>query len=399
MIVSLNPAVRVTPPSDVTGDRWVAENLLQRRRFVLSRPAAAALVAAARPQAAEELAKRLADSPAHPRPADYWLDLIADLRERGLILDKSAIDKDPDIDWLVDVRRRWSAYGWHEAAEYHLLSFDYPCVDYAEAVAILTDRDRMRGYQADEADQDRVKLDYVERPGTPLPELEAGLIGTSARAVWQSDVPPAAVGPDALHRTLSAAFGITGYIIPKTDSAPLLRRSSPSGGGRNPTEGYVVVRDVEGVEPGWYHVTMKPFSLRRLEVPAPDDAALRRLFPNTAQRFPLPLRALVVLTTVFERNMYRYREPRTYRTVHMDAGHIGGTLRIAARALGLTAAVFYCDAATEIEDTLGLDGMAEGYMLTVALADGQRARLQIPQRPGGPTHERTRPTTQAGEDL
>ncbi|MFJ4633707.1 SagB/ThcOx family dehydrogenase [Streptomyces sp. NPDC088847] len=399
MIVSLNPAVRVTPPSDVTGDRWTAENLLQRRGFVLSRPAAAALVAAARPQTAEELAKRLADIPAHPRPADYWLRILADLRERGLILDQSAIGDDPGIDWLVDVRRRWSSYGWHEAAEYHLLSFDYPCVDYSEAIAIVTDRDRMRGYQADEADQDRFKLDYSERPGTALPKLDQHLIETSARAVWQSDVPPAAVGPDTLRKTLSAAFAATGFIVPKTDSAPLLRRSSPSGGGRNPTEGYVAVRDIEGLEPGWYHVTMKPFSLRRLNVPAPDDAALQRLFPNTAQRFPLSLRALVVLTSVFERNMYRYREPRTYRTVHMDAGHIAGTLRVAARALGLTAAVFYCDAATEIEDALGLDGMAEGYMLTVALADGQREQLQIPQRPGGPTHERTRPTTAAGKDL
>jgi SagB-type dehydrogenase family enzyme len=380
MIVSLNPAVRVTPPSNVTGDRWLAENLLERRRFTLSRLAAAVLVAAARPQSVEELAKQLADSTTHPRPADYWLGVVEGLRERGLILDQAVLDTAPDLAWLVDVRRRWSVYGWHEAAEYHLLSFDYPCVDYSEAVAIITDRDRMRGYQADEADQDRCKFDYVDRPGTELPPLGPELIGTPAGAVWPGDTEPAAVGLDALSRTVSAAFGVTGYIVPKTNSAPLLRRSSPSGGGRNPTEGYVLVRDVEGLSPGWYHVTMKPFSLRRLDVPAPDEAALRRLFPNTAQRFPLDLRALVVLTTVFERNMYRYREPRTFRTVHMDAGHIAGTLRIAARSLGLTAAVFYCDAATEIEETLGLDGMAEGYMLTVALADGQRERLQIPRR-------------------
>jgi SagB-type dehydrogenase family enzyme len=381
MIVSLSPAVRVTPPSDVTGDRWAADDLLRRKKFLLSAPAAAVLVAAARPQQDDELATSLADSPTHPRPADYWLGIIAALHERGLILEQQTIDQDPGIDWLRDVRARWSAYGWHESAEYHLLSFDYPCVDYAEGVGLVADRGRMMDYQADEPDQDRYKLDYTGLPSLPLPKLEAGLIDTPAHQVWGGRTEPRSIDADAVAKTLAAAFGITGFIVPKTNSAPLLRRSSPSGGGRNPTEGYLLVRDVDGMEPGWYHVTMQPFSLRRLDLPVPDDAALTRLFPNTALRFPLDLRALVVLTSVFERNMYRYREPRTYRTVHMDAGHIAATVRIAARSLGLTAAVFYCDAATEIEDELGLDGMAEGYMLTIALTDGHEEQLRIPRVP------------------
>ena len=68
--------------------------------------------------------------------------------------------------------------------------------------------------------------------------------------------------------------------------------------------------------------------------------------------------------------MYRYREPRTFRTVHMDAGHIAATIRLTARSMGLVGGILVCDNATEIEAALGLDGMSEGYMLTVALADG-----------------------------
>jgi SagB-type dehydrogenase family enzyme len=212
--------------------------------------------------------------------------------------------------------------------------------------------------------------------------------------VWGAPKPPADLDLAALSRIVSLTFGATGIIVPKTDSAPLLRRSSPSGGARNPSEGYLVVRDVPGLEPGWYHVTMKPFSLRRLDGLPTDEVALKRLFPNTLQRFPRHARALLLLTTFFERNMYRYREPRTFRTVHMDIGHLAGTVRIAARAEGLTAAVFYCDAATEIEQALGIDGMAEGYMLTVALADGNRgAELLIPQRPV----DRGRPADRTGK--
>lgn len=381
MTVRLSPAVRILPPSDVIGDQWMVEHILDRRRFRLSRPAIAMLVAAARPRSPEDLAAFLANGAAQAKPTKYWIALVRHLAARGLLVDAHECAADERLDWLVDVRRSWSRYGWHEAAEYHMLAFDYPCVDYTEAIGILADRDRMRAYQSSEPDTDRYKLDYASQPGVDLPELTADLLPATARDVWQREVPAAAVDLDALSKVLSAAFGITGFIIPKTDSAPLLRRSSPSGGGRNPTEAYVVVRDVDGLEPGWYHVTMQPFSLRRLDGPPIGDADLTRLFPNTLRRFPLQVKALIVLTTVFERNMYRYREPRTYRTVHMDAGHLAGTARIAARSLGLTAAIFYCDAAREIEQALDLDGLAEGYQLTVAVADGhQGEELRIPAR-------------------
>lgn|GEM_PF-735007 len=398
MTIRLNPAVRIIPPSNVTGRRWVAENILERRRYVISGAAAAALAAAARPGTEQSLTSRLAEieraagSGEGPSPA--WEQLVASLRARRLLLAESEIAEDPDLRWLTGLRSSWSRFGWHEAAEYHALCFDYPCVDYSEAVAILTDRDRMRNYQSSEPDDDRFKLDHVHRPGTDLPAPGAGLSEATARAVWGTPAAPADLDVAALSRIVSLTFGVTGTIVPKTDAAPLLRRSSPSGGGRNPSEGYLVVRDVPGLEAGWYHVTMSPFSLRRLEGPPVDDVALKRLFPNTVQRFPRYARALLVLTTVFERNMYRYREPRTFRTVHMDIGHLAGTVRIAARAEGLTAAVFYCDAATEIEQALGIDGMAEGYMLTVALADGNRGEeLVIPRRPV----DRSRPTAPTGE--
>lgn len=385
MDLQLSPAARIIPPSDVTGDHWLVEHVLRRRRYRASRTTAAALAAAARPQPASDLVRRLAGldrRTAHRAGGTWsereWQALVTELCRLDLIVDARSLVDDPELAWLVDVRKAWSRYGWHEAAEYHVLTFDYPCVDYSEAIAILTDRDRMRGYQSEEPDDDRYKLDYVRQPGPALPALRPDLIPTTAATVWTRQPPPAAADLDTVSKVLSAGFGITGYIVPKTNAAPLIRRSSPSGGARNPSEGYLVARDLPGLASGWYHVTMRPFSLRRIDGPPTDDTTLHRLFPNTLGRFPGDVGALVVLTSVFERNMYRYREPRTYRTVHMDAGHIAGTVRIAARALGLTAAVFYCDAATEIEHVLGLDGWHEGYLLTVAIAAGRTEPLRIP---------------------
>ncbi|MEO3818600.1 SagB/ThcOx family dehydrogenase [Plantactinospora sp. B24E8] len=368
MVVRLNPAVRLIPPSEVSGEQWVAENLLERKRYRISPAAAAALVAANRPQKQQDLAKRLMEI-SDNESGDSWERLIVSLCDRGLIVQAASIRDDPQLAWLVALRRNWSRFGWHEAAEYHLLSYDYPCIDYSEAVAFLTDQARMREYQTTEPDADRYKLDYVDRPATTLPEPTVQLPTAGADAAWSGTVTPVAVDASTLSTVLSLTFGQTGTLVPRTDSAPLLRRTSPSGGGRHPSEGYLAVLDVPGLDNGWHHVTMKPFSLRRLDLPPPDDV-LGELFPETVERFPFPARALLVVTSVFERNMYRYREPRTFRTVHMDAGHLAGTAWIAARSCGLTAGIYYCDHAPRIEAALGLDGMEEGYMLTVAIADG-----------------------------
>jgi SagB-type dehydrogenase family enzyme len=373
MSVRLNAAVRITPPTELC-DHWAAENLLLRRRYKLSREAAAVLVAACRPRERGELAGDVSEKDGGGRAVGFWSRMVDGLCRHDLLVDTDTAEMNPRRAWLTELRANWSRYGWHEAAEYHALTFDYPCLDYTEAAAaISTDQARMRGYQHQEPDNDRFKLDYADRPGIGLPGPAADMPTGSARAVWDEPLDGVPVTFENLATVLSLAFGSTGTRIPRTDAAPLLRRSSPSGGGRHPSEGYVAVRDVPGIAPGWYHVTMQPFSLRRLGGlgdGADGEAALRENFPETMPRFPFDVKALVVLTSVFERNMYRYREPRTFRTVHMDAGHIAGTLRIAARSVGLTAGVYYCDAAERIERTLGIDGMREGYMLTVAVADG-----------------------------
>lgn len=373
MKVRLNPAVRIIPPSEVTGSKWLAESLLKRRRYTISRQAAAAMVAVGQIWDLDELTgylARIADNGDDDESQGRWIGLLQKLIDAELILDEESIASDPEIAWLIKLREDWSRHGWHEAAEYHVLSFDYPCYDYSEGRTFLLDQDLMRAYQAQEPDDNRFKLDYTHNPEITLPEPSSDMATASARETWIGSRAPAVLDLERLKLILSLGFGATGSIIPRTNAAPLLRRSSPSGGGRNPSEGYVAILNMPGTEPGWYHVTIRPFSLRRVSGISTERADLAKLFPETVERFPFEARALIVLTSVFERNMYRYREPRTFRTVHMDAGHIAATIRLTARSMGFVGGILVCDNATEIEAALGLDGMSEGYMLTVALADG-----------------------------
>ncbi|HEY1213788.1 MAG TPA: hypothetical protein VGE93_09185, partial [Bryobacteraceae bacterium] len=104
------------------------------------------------------------------------------------------------------------------------------------------------------------------------------------------------------------------------------------------------------------------------------EAELDHFFPVLRTRTPFIPRCIVTLTSTFDRNMYRYREPRTYRTVHMDAGHTAGSARILANACGWNSALAMSDNSQAIEQYLGLDPMVEGYMMSVALAEGEDIR-------------------------
>ncbi len=67
--------------------------------------------------------------------------------------------------------------------------------------------------------------------------------------------------------------------------------------------------------------------------------------------------------------MYRYREPRTFRTVSIDVGHLVATLELTARALGLRAARQYDVRHETIEAALSLQATVEGSMCCVLVQE------------------------------
>jgi SagB-type dehydrogenase family enzyme len=68
------------------------------------------------------------------------------------------------------------------------------------------------------------------------------------------------------------------------------------------------------------------------------------------------------MTAVFSRVMWKYRQPRAYRVVLLDAGHLCQTFCLVATWLGLAP---FCTAAlkdTLIEQNLRLDGISESVL-------------------------------------
>jgi len=105
-------------------------------------------------------------------------------------------------------------------------------------------------------------------------------------------------------------------------------RSNPSSGNLHPTEGYLLLPPIEGLDlpPGLYHYAPKEHGLEwRAEMDAAESGRLFQAFP--AKSF------LFGLTSVHWREAWKYGE-RAFRYCHHDVGHAIGTARIAAATLG-----------------------------------------------------------------
>lgn len=140
------------------------------------------------------------------------------------------------------------------------------------------------------------------------------------------------IGLPELSRLLYFGNGVTGMIRYQGNTGQLLR-AAPSAGALYPTEIYVAVRSVPGLEPGLYNYQVPTHELVRLWEGDQLDA-LRAACGDSPGFEGAPL--CLVLTGIFWRSAWRYRE-RGYRRVLLDTGHVLSNLATIAPHAGATA--------------------------------------------------------------
>lgn len=166
------------------------------------------------------------------------------------------------------------------------------------------------------------------------------------------------VSLENISQLLSLVWGVTGYLH-SPSFGKLAHKTSPSGGARHPGEVYLMALRVKGLPTGLYHYHPARHWLETINTPATSHkAALYCAHQPYAGRAA----ALFLMTAVFERSMWKYRKPRAYRVVLLDAGHLCQTFCLVATWLGLAP---FCTAAlkdTMIEQDLGIDGVRESVL-------------------------------------
>jgi putative peptide maturation dehydrogenase len=167
---------------------------------------------------------------------------------------------------------------------------------------------------------------------------------------------------EELATVLHQVWGCHGT-VPIVDDLLCIKRTSPSGGGLHPIEVYPLVSGVDGVEPGLYHYNVRDHSLELIErIPEDEAVALAGDFA-CGQRYFGTAHVSFVMTARFPRSHWKYRrQQKAYPVILMDAAHLSQTHYLVATELGLGAYVTIAINTLQIEERLGLDGIAEGVV-------------------------------------
>lgn len=161
----------------------------------------------------------------------------------------------------------------------------------------------------------------------PLLKPEEEPVSPPYDAIYHpGSVPCQPVNVRTLSRFFEFALALSAW--KKAGESEWALRSNPSSGNLHPTEGYVVLPQIDGLafKPGLYHYAPKEHGLEfRAEFGADQVARLLAPFPPGAFLFGL--------TSVHWREAWKYGE-RAFRYCNHDVGHAIGTARIAAATLG-----------------------------------------------------------------
>ena len=186
------------------------------------------------------------------------------------------------------------------------------------------------------------------------------------RRTWRN-FSAAKVGLPEMATLLQTTFGVQRWGTVKGQGRVVLK-TSPSAGARHPIEAYLLAANVKGLSAGIYHYDSARHRLVALKRKM-SKGLLVRVLAN--QQYFADAAAIVIMSAVFARSMWKYPSSRAYRAILIDAGHLGQTFCLAATALGLAPFSTMAFREHEVDSVLGIDGVSEGAMYVVGV--GTRA--------------------------
>ncbi len=158
------------------------------------------------------------------------------------------------------------------------------------------------------------------------------------------------------------SMAITAF-IEDPDIVDLPLKMTPSGGGRNPYEAYVCVRDVTGLAPGTYHYSAMERTLGAVGEGAPPSFSTLL----AGQQWSSTAAAVIFLVANFDRPMWKYQDPHGYRVVMMEAGHIAQNIMLVATQHGFVANPSGAFSRSAVEETLGVGGITQSVVYALVL--------------------------------
>ena len=267
---------------------------------------------------------------------------------------------------------------WNPAAGF--LHFSTRNVQYETDLTMLT-RDLRRIARMERMPSPAKRYARVAHTRLPLPQTRGEFAETLLRRHTWRRFSSESLKLSALGTLLGLTWGVREW-APVPGVGRFALKTSPSGGALHPIEAYVLVRRVNGVAQGLYHYNSEHHQLELLR-PGASDKQIKRYvagqswFSNAA--------VLCLMTAVFPRTQWKYRSPRAYRLVMIEAGHLCQTFCLVATWLGLAPFCTMALVESEVEKDLGLDGVTEGVIYAAGagcIQPGQDWRAgAVPEQP------------------
>ena len=158
-------------------------------------------------------------------------------------------------------------------------------------------------------------------------------------------------------------------------SGEVFLKTSPSSGARQPLETYLLAVNVSGLKAGLYHYRADEHCLELIKAKA-SRRTVSRYLPR--QWWYESASALFMMTAVFARTRWRYKLPRAYRSVLLEAGHACQTFCLAATWLGLAPFCTGRFSDAHIEHELGIDGIEEAFVYGAGVGTRPRGMTRAP---------------------
>lgn len=197
-------------------DCWIADHMLNRRRFKLSKAGLLLLAGFITPQPESAVVSAVAKRTGQPTAS--LARFVKSLEERQLLVP-------PDNPQHQEIQRRSAVfyrYNWTFAWDYHLVTFDYPFVGYHNNGLGSA---RMVEYATAEPDKNRSKEypDALER--IPLPKPSPELLPMPVLAAWDgaNEPPRTPLTARELTRLFAMGLGYTGVLRPRWPNYPCER--------------------------------------------------------------------------------------------------------------------------------------------------------------------------------
>lgn len=345
--------------------KWVAYNLIHKQRCIISSNIAATLVAFINGSSVKE-AFTLLDTYLK-LPEQEFIELCSKLEKYRLLVK----EKEDSHVFSSHIVTKWKKYNWIEAADYYLATFDYPfIVEGEDNTYAQKDSDRMLKYFTDEPDFNRSKEynNSLIDISTITANEALQTLTTPFSSLFLPPNDQVQVTSNNIKVICAAAFGkLRERISTNPCKANAVRKTSPSGGSRHPTEGYVMLQEALGDLPsGIYHFSLSKNALEKIDN-LPSKEEIEEMLPGVFRASFIP-KAIFILTSLFERNMYRYREPRTFRTIFIDIGHVASTIKLISKGLGIKYFAHSYIIEEKVEKLLQLNKFNEGAVYAVAVA-------------------------------